>query len=172
MSFHLEHVGCIMNVMNNFADYNYIGRTYVQWFLVDLYWSVYSIIQTVQEDLHLQIGRDKAGRVRKHGVELAMGKSSEQYAKLYDYCAEVRKSNVGFTIFIEETEVGHFKRMYCCLGACKEGFFTGCKRIICIDACFWKTEVGGQLLTTVGLDGNYGFHLIAYAVVGTGNEDN
>ncbi|CAN1182822.1 hypothetical protein LINPERPRIM_LOCUS31770 [Linum perenne] len=171
-SCYLEHDGCIMNFKNRFADYKYIARKYVHRFLIDPYWGIDSIIQTVHEDLHLQIGRDKAGRVRKNGVELARGKSSEQYARLYDYCAEVRKSNVGSTVFVEATDVGHFKRMYCCLGACKEGFLAGCRRVICIDGCFLKTEVGGQLLTTVGLDGNDGVYPIAYAAVGAENEDN
>ncbi|CAN1177164.1 hypothetical protein LINPERHAP2_LOCUS32937 [Linum perenne] len=90
---------------NRFADYKYIARKYVQRFLIDPYWGIDSIIQTVQEDLHLQIGRDKAGRVRKHGVELAR-------------------------------------------------------------------EVGGQLLTAVGLDANDGVYPIAYAAVTTENEDN
>ncbi|CAN1801228.1 hypothetical protein LINPERHAP1_LOCUS22877, partial [Linum perenne] len=154
-----------MDFKNRFADYKYIARKYVHWFLIDPYWGIDSIIQTVHEDLHLQIGRDKAGRVRKHIVELARGKSSEQYARLYDYCAEVRKSNVGSTVFVEATDIGHFKRMYCCLGACKEGFLAGCRRAICIDGCFLKTEVGGQLLTTVGLDGKDGVYPIAYAAV-------
>ncbi|CAN1122964.1 hypothetical protein LINPERHAP1_LOCUS6901 [Linum perenne] len=166
-SCYLVHDGCIMNFKNRFADYKYVQR-----FLIDPYWGIDSIIQTVHEDLHLQIGRDKAGRVRKHDVELARGKSSEQYARLYDYCAEVRKSNAGSTIFVEATEAGHFKRMYCCLGACKEGFLASCRRIICIDGCFLKTEVGGQLLTAVGLDANDGVYPIAYAAVNTENEDN
>ncbi|CAN1250288.1 hypothetical protein LINPERPRIM_LOCUS7374 [Linum perenne] len=140
---YLEHDGCIMKFKNRFAYYKYIARKYVQWFLIDPYWSIDSIIQTVQEDLHLEIGRDKAGRVRKHEFELARGKTSEQFARLYDYCAEVRKSNVGSTVFVETTEAGCFKRMYCCLGACREGFLAGCRRIICIDGCFLKTEVGG-----------------------------
>ncbi|CAN1338613.1 hypothetical protein LINPERPRIM_LOCUS38133 [Linum perenne] len=116
-SCYLEHDGCIMDFKNRFADYKYIARKYVHRFLIDPYLGIDSIIQTVHEDLHLQIGRDKTGRVRKHGVELVRGKSSEQYARLYDYCAKVRKSNVGSTVFVEATDAGHFKRMYCCLGA-------------------------------------------------------
>ncbi|CAN1132831.1 hypothetical protein LINPERPRIM_LOCUS30304 [Linum perenne] len=143
-----------MDFENKFADYKYIARKYVIRFLIDPYWGIDSIIQTVHEDLHLQIGREKVGRVRKHGVELVRGKSSDQYARLYDYCAEVRKSNVRSTIFVEAMEVGHFKRMYCCLGACKEGFLAGCRRIICIDDCFLKIEVSVKLLTVVGPDTN------------------
>ncbi|CAN1787426.1 hypothetical protein LINPERHAP1_LOCUS17647 [Linum perenne] len=73
-SCYLVHDGCIMDFENKFADYKYIARKYVIRFLIDPYWGIDSIIQTVHEDLHLQIGREKVGRVRKHGVELVRGK--------------------------------------------------------------------------------------------------
>ncbi|CAN0905231.1 hypothetical protein LINGRAHAP2_LOCUS23549, partial [Linum grandiflorum] len=121
---------------NRFADYKFIARKYIDRFMGS-FLETGDIIQTVQEDLHLQIGPDKAGTLRRYGVELARGKTEEQYARLYDYCAEV---------------------------PCKEGFLAGCMRIICIDGCFLKTLHGGQLLTAVGLDGNDGVFPIAYAM--------
>ncbi|CAN0843830.1 hypothetical protein LINGRAHAP2_LOCUS4066 [Linum grandiflorum] len=161
-----------MQFQNRFADYKFIARKYINNFMGTLHWETESIIQTVQKDLHLQIGPDKASRVRRYGIELARGKTEEQYARLYDYCAEVRKSNMGSTIFVEATESGQFKRMYCCLAACKEGFLAGCRRVICVDGCFLKTLHGGQLLTAIGLDGNDGVFPIAYAMVIVENEDN
>ncbi|CAN1139395.1 hypothetical protein LINPERPRIM_LOCUS24079 [Linum perenne] len=62
--------------------------------------------------------------------------------------------------------------MYCCLGACKEGFLAGCRKVIGIDGCFLKTVYRGQLLSAVALDANNGIFPIAYAVVGVENEDN
>ncbi|CAN1120324.1 hypothetical protein LINPERHAP2_LOCUS143 [Linum perenne] len=62
--------------------------------------------------------------------------------------------------------------MYCCLAACKDGFLVGCRKIICIDRCFLKTLHGGQLLSAVGIDGNYGIFPIAYAVVRVENGEN
>ncbi|CAN0884797.1 hypothetical protein LINGRAHAP2_LOCUS14944 [Linum grandiflorum] len=62
--------------------------------------------------------------------------------------------------------------MYCCLAACKGGFLAGCRNIICVDRCFLKTLHGGQLLSAVGIDGNYEIFPIAYAMVRVENGDN
>jgi hypothetical protein len=51
------------------------------------------------------------------------------------------------------------------LDACKRGFISGCRPIICLDGCFIKTKYGGQLLTAVGMDPNDCIFPIAMAVV-------
>ena len=51
-----------------------------------------------------------------------------------------------------------------CLAACKEGFVHYCRSLINLDACHLKGVVVGQLLATVGIDGNGGMHPIAYAI--------
>ena len=54
--------------------------------------------------------------------------------------------------------------MYICLEACKRGFKSGCRPILCLDACHLKGEYEGQLLCAIGLDGNDDMFPIAYAV--------
>jgi hypothetical protein len=49
--------------------------------------------------------------------------------------------------------------------ACKRGFISACRPIICLDGCFVKTKYGGQLLTAVGMDPNDCIFPIAMAVV-------
>ncbi|CAN1182602.1 hypothetical protein LINPERHAP2_LOCUS36064 [Linum perenne] len=63
------------------------------------------------------------------------------------------------------------RRMYCSLGACKEGFLTGCRKVIGIHGYFLKTVYHGQLLSVVGLDANNRIFPIAYAIVRVENED-
>ncbi|KAL0360930.1 UNVERIFIED_CONTAM: hypothetical protein Sradi_3777500 [Sesamum radiatum] len=55
--------------------------------------------------------------------------------------------------------------MYFCLCGLKEGFLDGCRPIIGLDGCFLKSIYKGQLLTTVGKDGNDNIYLIAIAYV-------
>ncbi|CAN1310506.1 hypothetical protein LINPERPRIM_LOCUS28093 [Linum perenne] len=144
----------------------------MQRFVVDPDWNIKSLIQTVQEDLHMNISVSKAWRIRRKAKEMGRGSEADQYGRLYDYCDEVRRSNVGSTIFVEPNDDGVFRRMYCCLGACKEGFLAGCRKVIGVDGCFLKTEYEGQLLSAVGLDANNGIFPNAYAVVRVENEDN
>ena len=63
-----EHDGCILQFESRFANYKFIARKYIGQFIGNPNWETDSIIQTVQEDLHLQIGPDKASRVRRYGV--------------------------------------------------------------------------------------------------------
>ena len=51
------------------------------------------------------------------------------------------------------------------LDACKRGFLSACRPIICLDGCHIKTKFGGQLLTAVGMDPNDCIYPIAIAVV-------
>ena len=51
------------------------------------------------------------------------------------------------------------------LDACKRGFLSGCRPVICLDGCHIKTKFGGQLLTAVGMDPNDCIYPIAMAVV-------
>ncbi|KAH0781000.1 hypothetical protein KY290_000598 [Solanum tuberosum] len=64
----------------------------------------------------------------------------EQFEMLWDYCAELRRSNPGTT--------------------------SGCRPIIGIDGCHLKgNQQGWQLLTAVGIDGNDNMYPIAFAIM-------
>ena len=55
--------------------------------------------------------------------------------------------------------------MYFSLDACRRGFLSGCRPLICLDGCHIKTKFGGQLLTAVGVDPNNCIFPIAMAYV-------
>ena len=64
-----------------------------------------------------------------------------------------------------------FQRLYVCFKGLKHGWLKGCRKVICIDACFLKTFLGGQLLSAIGRDHNDQMYLISWAVVeGENNE--
>jgi hypothetical protein len=60
---------------------------------------------------------------------------------------------------------GYFNSLYVSLDACKRGFLTGCRPVICLDGCHIRTKFGGQLLTATGIDPNDCIFPIAMAVV-------
>ncbi|XP_031405749.1 uncharacterized protein LOC116214489 [Punica granatum] len=102
--------------------------------------------------------------------EIVEGSEKEQYAKLHDYCAELRRSNLGSTCAVGVQRVNlseppHFEKLYISLDATKKGFLAGCRPLIGLDGCHLKGYYGGQLLTAVAQDGNHSFYVIAYAVV-------
>ena len=64
-----------------------------------------------------------------------------------------------------------FHRLFVCFDGLKKGWLEGCQKIICVDACFLKTFLGGQLLATMGRDGNDQMYPIVWAIVEAENID-
>ncbi|KAJ1703320.1 hypothetical protein LUZ63_003099 [Rhynchospora breviuscula] len=147
-----------------FLTVKWLVRKYLETFRADPNWSLPGIQVRVRDDLHLDISRQKAWKVRYNALQILAGKEGEQYAKLHSYAAEIRKTNPGSTV-IYDLRNKVFKRAYICLAACKQGFLSGCRPIISVDGCFLKTRYGGQLLTAVGIDANDCIFPVAYAVV-------
>lgn len=87
-----------------------------------------------------------------------------------NYAIELKESNPGSTVVVvyerkRAAELPIFQRMYICLSAIKEGFIAGCRKLIGLDRCFLKGLMKGQLLVSVGRDGNNQMFPIAWAVI-------
>ena len=107
-------------------------------------------------------------RARKHAKKLIEGTVKEQYARIWDYCAELRRMNPGLTTQVKcslDGDIPVFQRIYICLAALRKSWLEGCRRIIGLDGCFIKGQHKGQLLTAVGVDPNNQMYPIAYALV-------
>ena len=88
------------------------------------------------------------------------------------YAVEIIEKNKNNIVKIKCDLTPHgsvFKRINVCLDVCKSTFATTCRPLIGLDGCFLKGEYGGQLLSTVGKDGNNQMFPIAYAVVESKN---
>ncbi|GAV62019.1 hypothetical protein CFOL_v3_05544, partial [Cephalotus follicularis] len=52
-----------------------------------------------------------------------------------------------------------FRRFYACFEVCRKGWLKPCRPIIMLDSCFLKGLCKGELLVTVGRDGNNKIYL-------------
>lgn len=144
------------------------------------------IQERVQKKYVVHISRSKAYRAKRRALDKVEGSHAEQYASLWDYCHELRRSNIGSTIKMNvngynegdaSAEIaGHsikpiFKRLYICFEACKKGFVEACRPVIGIDGCHLKGPYGGILLAAVGRDPNEEYFPIAVAAVEAENKD-
>ena len=76
----------------------------------------------MQKDYVLECNKMKAYRAKWLATKVIEGSNKEQYAALWDYAAELKRSNPGSTVEIEP-EAGPdgkpvFKRIYICFQAC------------------------------------------------------
>ncbi|XP_052620946.1 uncharacterized protein LOC111915798 [Lactuca sativa] len=104
------------------------------------------------------------------------GKASDHYARIWDYVAEIQRSNPGSTVQVgvnlNPDGKHYFYRFYVCFHALKTGWIAGCRRVIGLDGCFLKGQVKGQLLTPIGRDANNQVYPICWAVVDIENKQN
>ncbi|XP_057790886.1 uncharacterized protein LOC131007996 [Salvia miltiorrhiza] len=92
-------------------------------------------------DLGCEINVNQAHRAKKVALQNLEGNSDMQYAKLWEYSKEIRRTNPGSTAF------------------------KFCRPIIGIDGCHLKGPYHGIMLTAVGMDANNGIYPIAKGVV-------
>lgn len=115
-------------------------------------------------------------RAKKKAQNKIYGKLDEQYHRLWDYCAAVRRTNVGSCLILMVDRPMpqvpcRFQRLYVSLAAMKNGFIAGCRPVIGVDACFLKGMYKGQLMAAVGRDANNNMYPIAMAVVEAETKD-
>ncbi|KAL5553064.1 hypothetical protein UlMin_040465 [Ulmus minor] len=163
---------CAMVFKNGFVNSNMLGRKYVNQWRVNPDWNFAGFAQQLRDDYSVDASLWQYYRARKHAKKLIEGTVKEQYARIWDYCAELRRMNPGSTTQVKcslDGDIPVFQRIYICLAALRKGWLEGCRRIIGLDGCFIKGQHRGQLLTAVGVDPNNQMYPIAYAVVETEN---
>ncbi|GER34746.1 MuDR family transposase, partial [Striga asiatica] len=120
-------------------------------------------------------GEAEWGGCKLKAIADQKGEPHFQYALLWDYCEEIRKTNPGSTVVLDTNQCNGeniFQRFYICLNALKQGFKAGCRPLVGVDGCHLKGPNKGILLTAVGIDPNNALFPLAYAVVNVENRDN
>lgn len=142
----------------------WIAGKYLESFRANDKMSITNLSRTIQKDWNLTPSRSKVARARRIIMRQIHGDEELQFSSLWDYGQELRRSNPGSSFFLNLVD-SRFSTCYMSIDACKRGFISACRPIICLDGCFIKTKYGGQLLTAVGMDPNDCIFPIAMAVV-------
>ncbi|XP_022886518.1 uncharacterized protein LOC111402448 [Olea europaea var. sylvestris] len=165
-----EHT-CPMVYKNFRVTSSYLADRYLVDWRAEQNMSVTVFMERVKQDGLGDISAWQAYRSKEKALEKIRGSVVEHYKLLWDYYEEIKRTNIGTTALVEG-HAGEFRWLYICIGALRDGFIRGCRRVIRVDGCFLKTELGGQLLTAVGVDANNGMYPVAYVVVEVENGDN
>ncbi|XP_062005776.1 uncharacterized protein LOC133722949 [Rosa rugosa] len=122
----------------------------------------------INKDFGMSLGYQMCYRARMKAKKLAQGSYEDQYNLLESYVHELKKRNPGTSVWIQtelDGEIVRFKRIYICIASLKMGWREGCRLYIGLDGCHLKTVHKGQLLSTVGIEGNNGIYPIAWVIV-------
>lgn len=55
----------------------------------------------VRKDLKVDVSRTQLYKAKKKAAQLIYGSDVEQYGRLWDYCKELKRSNLGSTIVLD-----------------------------------------------------------------------
>ncbi|XP_023749693.3 uncharacterized protein LOC111897972 [Lactuca sativa] len=147
--------------------YRLIGTHFTQQFFNNQKMSVR--LEEVKTTFGIVVSMSECKRAKKYALSLVEGTVAKNYARLWSYGEENKRSNPGSTIKIYVDTMldgkNYFSNIYICFATVIEGWKGGCRRIINLDGCFSKKICQGELLCALGRDANNGIFTIAWAVV-------
>lgn len=165
-----EHTCCRNMKKNIQLKSTWAAQQLLEVFKSRPHWPASEIKETIRRAYRVVVSRDFAYKTKREAHKLLHGSMVDHYNKLGRYIQALRVASpeshiVLLTDSSNEDKPPVFQRLFMGFDGLKKGWIEGCKRVICIDACFLKTFLGGQLMAAVGRDGNDQMYPIAWAVV-------
>ncbi|WOL05719.1 hypothetical protein Cni_G14448 [Canna indica] len=170
-----EHT-CSLTFKNSRVNSTWLARHYISTIRAMPTIKLMEFKKLVKEQLGVEVSRFQCKRAKEKVYDILVGDSKSEYALMWAYADELRRSNKGSTVQMMvqrpiPTDPSVFDRFYVCFEAVRIGFMKGCRPIICVDGCFLKTVAKGQLLTAIGRDWNDQMFPLAWAVVQVESHD-
>ncbi|XP_074281764.1 uncharacterized protein LOC141606508 [Silene latifolia] len=147
----------------------WLAKQFLEIFKARPHWPAKDIIEMVRRAYRVIVLRDFAYKVKYYAHRMLHGSMQEHYLKVGRYLEALKKASPGTHLVLVTDPMSTtnpvFQRLYVCFEGLQKGWKEGCRKIICVDACFLKTFLGGQLMVAVGTDGNDQMYPIAWAIV-------
>ncbi|KAH0977423.1 hypothetical protein GBA52_027142 [Prunus armeniaca] len=138
-----KHI-CVRNPTNPHVNCVYIAQKYIDRIMDEPDITIKNLKKAVKRDLGYNVSDSQCSRAKRKAKKIIEGTYMEQYSRLWEYCDEVKATNVGSTMKIRVEPPPHLQRLYVCLDACKKGFLAGCRPIIGVDGCHLKGPFAGN----------------------------
>ncbi|KAG8369939.1 hypothetical protein BUALT_Bualt14G0065400 [Buddleja alternifolia] len=155
---------------NKFVTSKLLSQKYKNDWRLNNCWRVGDFQEKVHNDLNCEISRSQYYRTKRKVNDMINGHHKDQYARLWDYTKELKRSNPNSMVVLKtdvdaKTGEEKFMRWYICFDACKRSFMEACRPAIGVDGCHLKGTHKGVILTAVGLDPNNYIFPICFCVV-------
>ena len=105
-------------------------------------WNITSFEKQVRDDTKADVSKWTYYRAKRFAKKAMCGDANIQFGMLWDYCNELKRTNIGTTTKIKSKLVGGnvvLERLYICFDALKKGFIKGCRPIIGLDGCHFSS---------------------------------
>lgn len=122
----------------------------------------------------LSVSIYKCRKARRIALDMVLETQKQQFAKLWDYEAELKRSNKDVTtkiVTVEKDGRQVFESFYICFEPLRRTWKKCCRPVIGLDGAFLKWELKGEILSAVGRDAENRIYPIAWAVVRGENKD-
>ncbi|KAL2935024.1 50S ribosomal protein L19 [Bienertia sinuspersici] len=165
-----EHT-CVRNMeRTKQMKIGWMARQFLEVFKARPHWPAKEIIESIRLAYRVMVSRGFAYKVKYRAHKLLHGSMKDHYNKVGRYIQALKAASPGTDVHLvtfgkDSHSKPIFQRLYVCFDGVKKGWVQGCRRVICIDSCFLKTFLGGQLMSAVRRDGNDQMFPIAWAVV-------
>ncbi|KAL2922997.1 Sulfate adenylyltransferase subunit 1 [Bienertia sinuspersici] len=165
-----EHTCCRNMVKNKKLKSTWCAEQLLEVFKAKPHWPAKDIIETIRRAYKVVVKKDFAYKIKHYAHRMLHGSMKDHYKKVGRYLQALKDSSPGTHLELVLTIQNDlpppvFQRLFVCFDGIKKEWKEGCRQVICVDACFLKTFLGGQLMSAVGRDGNDQMFPIAWAVV-------
>ncbi|GKA19588.1 calcium/proton exchanger [Tanacetum coccineum] len=155
--------------MGPLVTFRWIARHYARDIILNLAISYKFIREDIREKYMVDVSLGQCKRAKQCALYEHDGCLIEHYRKLWDYQQAVLDSNPGLTchldVDVHDNGQNCFHRFYACFKGVKDGWLSGCRKVIRIDGSFITHVCKGEELTVMGRDENNQMYPIAWSVV-------
>ena len=143
---------------------------FLEVFKVRPQWPANEIIEIIRRAYKVSIKKAFAYKVKYYAHRMLHVSMQDHYNKLGRYWEAVKIVSLEtFMLLVtnpyKKTFPPVFHKLFVCFDGLKKQWLEGCRKIICVDVCFLKTFIGGQLLAVMGRDGNDQMYPIEWAIL-------
>jgi hypothetical protein len=129
----------------------------------------------LETDFGIKLKYSKAWSGMKVAMDKLHGTYEESFQLLFNWALQIKQVSPGRIVEIDLENIEdkyRFSRMFVALRPCVDGFLTGYRPFIGIDASYLHGKYKGQLASATGVDGYNWLYHIAYGFFMSETEDN